>query len=179
MLDDRTPLVEKTRLSTSPGEPAQNLPTPPAESTPSPTPRAPAPVSPDSGTDHPTQTHVATGTDGKATTTPLQTAETLSTKQRQTSNDEGMTPAVRLLSSIGARRPPPLPDRIYVGQPQREVRRAAYMGNRAQSQYEYIELTTSDSESSQCPGLDSSDDDGHKDCGLGGYERCPDNPANY
>ena len=53
------------------------------------------------------------------------------------------------------------------------------MNSRTQPQYECIELTTSDSESSQCPGLDSSDDDGHKDCGLGGYGRCPDNPANY
>ena len=65
MLDDQTPLVEKTRLSTSSGEPAQNLPTPPAESTPSPAPRAPAPVSPDGGTSHPTQTPMATRTEAK------------------------------------------------------------------------------------------------------------------
>ena len=77
------------------------------------------------------------------------------------------------------RRPPPLPDRMYVGQPQREIRRAVYMDNRAQPQYEYIEPTTSDSENSQYPDLDSSDDDGHRDCGLGGYEYCPDNPTNY
>ena len=53
------------------------------------------------------------------------------------------------------------------------------MDNRAQPQYEYIEPTTSDSENSQYPDLDSSDDDGHRDCGLGGYEYCPDNPINY
>ena len=91
----------------------------------------------------------------------------------------GMTPTERLLSSIGARRPPPLPDRMYVGQPQREIRRAAYTDDRGRSRYEYLEITTSDSETSQCPDPDSSDDDGHKDCGLGGYEHCPDNPANY
>jgi hypothetical protein len=26
-------------------------------------------------------------------------------------------------------------------------------------------------------GSDYSDDDGHRECGLGGYENCPDNPA--
>ena len=176
---DGTPPIEKTRPSTSHGKPAQNSPTPPAESTPSPTPQASAPVGPGGGTNYPYQAQVAPGTDGKVTTTPIQTAKTPSTKHRQTSNDKGMTPADRLLSAIGARRPPLLPDRIYVGQPQREIRRAAYMDSRAQPQYEYIELTTSDSESSQCPGPDSSDDDGHKDCGLGGYEHCPDNPENY
>lgn len=25
----------------------------------------------------------------------------------------------------------------------------------------------------------TSDDDGHRECGLGGYENCPDNPARY
>ena len=77
------------------------------------------------------------------------------------------------------RRPPPLPDQMYIGQTQREIRRAAYVVNRARPQYEYIEPTTFDSESSQCPDPDSSDDNGHRDCGLGGYEYCPDNPANY
>ena len=168
---DGTPPIENTRPSTSHGKPAQNS---PAESTPSPTPRAPG-----DGTNYPYQAQMVSGTDGKVTTTSIQTATNLSTRRRQTSNAGGMTPADRLLSAIGAHRPPLLPDRIYVGQPQREIRRATYMDRRTQPQYEYIELTTSDSESSQCPGLDSSDDDGHGDCGLGGYERCPDNPSNY
>ena len=72
-----------------------------------------------------------------------------------------------------------LPDRMIVGQPQREIREMAYADNRARPHYEYVELTTSDSESSQYLDPDSSDDDGHRDCGLGGYEYCPDNPANY
>ena len=78
------------------------------------------------------------------------------------------------------RKPPPLPDRMYVGQPQREIRDAVYMDDRKRPQYDYLDITTSDSESSQCPDPYSSDDDGHGDCGLPrGYERCPDNPANY
>jgi hypothetical protein len=166
---DGTPPIENTHPSTSHGKPAQNS---PAESTPSPTPRAPG-----DGTNYPYQAQVVSGTDGKVTTTSIQTAT--KTRHRQTSNAGGMTPADRLLSAIGARRPPLLPDRTYVGQSQREIRRATYMDSRTQPQYECIELTTSDSESSQCPGLDSSDDDGHGDCGLGGYERCPDNPSNY
>ena len=77
-------------------------------------------------------------------------------------------------------RPPPLPERMYVGQPQREIRNAVYTDDRRRPQYDYLDIATSDSESSQCPDPYSSDDDGHGDCGLpGGYERCPDNPANY
>ena len=77
-------------------------------------------------------------------------------------------------------RPPPLPDRMYVGQPQREIRNAVYADDRKRPQYDYLDIATSDSESSQCPDPYSSDDDGHGDCGLpGGYEHCPDNPANY
>ena len=77
-------------------------------------------------------------------------------------------------------RPPPLPERMYVGQPQREIRNAAYADDKRRPQYDYLDIATSDSESSQCPDPYSSDDDGHGDCGLpGGYERCPDNPANY
>ena len=54
------------------------------------------------------------------------------------------------------------------------------MDDRIRPQYDYLDITTSDSENSQHPDQDSSDDDGHRDCGLpGGYERCPDNPANY
>ena len=98
----------------------------------------------------------------------------------QTPNDGGMTPAGRPLPSISACRPPPLPDRMYVGQPQREIRSVAYVDDRIRPQYDYLDITTSDSENSQRPDQDSSDDDGHRDCGLpGGYERCPDNPANY
>ena len=77
-------------------------------------------------------------------------------------------------------RPPPLPERMYVGQPQREIRNAVYADDRRRPQYDYLDIATSDSESSQCPDPYSSDDDGHGDCGLpGGYEHCPDNPANY
>ena len=77
-------------------------------------------------------------------------------------------------------RPPHLPERIYVGQPQKEIRNAAYADDKRRPQYDYLDIATSDSESSQCPDPYSSDDDGHGDCGLpGGYERCPDNPANY
>ena len=83
-------------LSTSSDEPAQSLPTPPAESTPTPASRALAPG-------HPNPTPMAIRTDGKAAAKPLQPAETLSTKQRQTPNDKGTTSADRLLSSIGAR----------------------------------------------------------------------------
>ena len=35
-----------------------------------------------------------------------------------------------------------------------------------------------ESKSSQYLDPDSSDEDGHKECGLGGYENCLDNPAN-
>ena len=73
----------------------------------------------------------------------------------------------------------PQSSRIVVGQTQEEVREAVYMDDRAQPHYEYIELTTSESESLQYLDPDSLDDDGHKDCGLGGYRYCPDNPANY
>ena len=98
----------------------------------------------------------------------------------QTPNNGGMTPVGRPLPSISASRPPPLPDRMYVGQPQREIRSVAYADDRIRPQYDYLDITTSDSENSQRPDQDSSDDDGHRDCGLpGGYERCPDNPANY
>ena len=77
-------------------------------------------------------------------------------------------------------RPPPLPDRMYVGQPQREIRNVTYTDNRKRPQYDYLDIATSDSDSSQCPDPYSSDDDGHGECGLpGGYEHCPDNPANY
>lgn len=77
-------------------------------------------------------------------------------------------------------RPPPPPERMYVGQPQTEIRNAVYADDRRRPQYDYLDIATSDSESSQCPDPYSSDDDGHGDCGLpGGYERCPDNPANY
>ena len=77
-------------------------------------------------------------------------------------------------------RPSPLPDRMNVGQPQREVRDTVYTDDRKRPQYDYLDIATSDSESSQCPDPYSSDDDGHGDCGPpGGYERCPDNPANY
>ena len=77
------------------------------------------------------------------------------------------------------RRPLSLPDRMIVGQPRGEIREMAYADNRARPHYEYVELTTSDSESSQYLDPDSLDDYGHRDCGLGGYEYCPDNPANY
>ena len=98
---DGTPPIENTHPSTSHGKPAQNS---PAESTPSPTPRAPG-----DGTNYPYQAQVVSGTDGKVTTTSIQTAT--KTRHRQTSNAGGMTPADRLLSAIGARRPPLLPDR--------------------------------------------------------------------
>ena len=52
------------------------------------------------------------------------------------------------------------------------------MDNRALPNYKYVELIATESESSQYLDLDSSDDDGHKECGLGGYKYCPDNLAN-
>ena len=42
--------------------------------------------------------------------------------------------------------------------------------------YKYIQSTTT--ESSQYLDPDASDDDGHRECGLGEYKNCPDNPAN-
>lgn len=68
--------------------------------------------------------------------------------------------------------------RTPVGQTQEEIREAVYMDDRALPHYEYVELTATESESSQYLDPDSSDDDGHKECGLGGYKYCPDNPAN-
>ena len=77
------------------------------------------------------------------------------------------------------RKPSPQSSRMVVGQTQKEIREAVYMDDRARPHYEYIELTTSESKSSQYLDPDSSDDDGYKDCRLGGYRYCPDNPANY
>ena len=108
--------------------------------------------------------------------------------RRQADNgDPGFVPPVRRRLMLDDKTPPvketrkplSLPNRIIVGQPQEEIREVVYTDDRARPQYEYIELTTSDSESSQYLDPDSSDDDGHGDCGLGGYEYCPDNPANY
>jgi hypothetical protein len=106
---------------------------------------------------------------------------------RQADNgDPGVAPPVRRRLPLDDKTPPvktthkplPIPDRIIVGQPREEIREMVYVDNRARPQYEYIELT-SDSKSSQYLDPDSSDDDGHRDCGRGGYEYCPDNPANY
>ena len=50
--------------------------------------------------------------------------------------------------------------------------------------YEYLEEEPSVTDTQE-PYLGSdesstfSDDDGHRDCGRGGYHACPDNPANY
>ena len=59
--------------------------------------------------------------------------------------------------------------KILVGQTQEDVREGVYMDDRKRLHYEYIELSTTESESSQHLDPDSSDDDGHKECGLGGY----------
>ena len=59
-----------------------------------------------------------------------------------------------------------------------QVQETIYLDNEALPYYEYIEVTATESGSSQYLDPDSSDDDGHRECGLGGYENCPDNPAN-
>jgi hypothetical protein len=59
------------------------------------------------------------------------------------------------------------------------VKETIYIDDGALPYYEYFEFTTSESESSPYLDPDSSDDDGHKECGLGGYKHCPDNPANH
>ena len=58
------------------------------------------------------------------------------------------------------------------------VQKTVYVGSNQPPCYEYIESPTTGSESSQHPDIDSSDDDSHGECGRGGYENCPDNPAN-
>ena len=58
------------------------------------------------------------------------------------------------------------------------VQKTVYVGSNQPPRYEYIESPTSGSESSQHLETDSSDDNGHAKCGRGGYENCPDNPAN-
>jgi hypothetical protein len=80
--------------------------------------------------------------------------------------------------SGGTRKPSFQPSRMVVGQPQNEIGEAVYMDDRARPYYEYTESSISKSESSQYLDSDSTDDDGHGDCGLGGYKYCPDNPAN-
>ena len=59
------------------------------------------------------------------------------------------------------------------------VQKTVYSGSDQPPRYEYIKSPTTGSESSQCPDTDSSDDDGHRECGQVGYENCPDNPANH
>ena len=58
------------------------------------------------------------------------------------------------------------------------VQKTVCVGSDQPPRYKYIESPPTGSESSQRPDTDSSDDDGHGECGLGGYENCPDNPAN-
>ena len=58
------------------------------------------------------------------------------------------------------------------------VQKTVYVGSNQPPRYEYIESPTTESESSQHPDTDSSDGDGHGECGQGGYENCPDNPEN-
>ena len=50
------------------------------------------------------------------------------------------------------------------------IQETIYIDDRALPYYEYSETQ---------PRTDCSDDDGHRECGLGGYENCPDNPANH
>ena len=48
--------------------------------------------------------------------------------------------------------------------------------------YEYSEETNTAATEDRDPlylELDYSDDDGHRECGLVGYENCPDNPARH
>lgn len=90
--------------------------------------------------------------------------------------DPGFVPSARRRIMLEDETPPPdktrkvspQSSRIVVGQTQEEVREVVYMDDRAQPHYEYIELTTFESESLQYLDPDSLDDDGHKDCGLGG-----------
>ena len=79
----------------------------------------------------------------------------------------------------GTHTPSSQPSGMVVGQPQKEIQGVVYTDDRARPHYEYIELTTTESKSLQYSDPDSSDDNGHKDCGLGGYSYCPDNPPNY
>ena len=58
------------------------------------------------------------------------------------------------------------------------VQETIYVDGGVLPYYEYIELTATESESSQYLDPDYSDDDGHKECGLGEYKNCLDNPAN-
>ena len=59
------------------------------------------------------------------------------------------------------------------------VQKMVYVGSDQPPRYEYIESPTTGSKISQRPDTDSSDDDGQGECGRGGYENCPDNPANH
>ena len=59
-----------------------------------------------------------------------------------------------------------------------QIQETVYEDDGALPYYEYIELTATESESSQYLDPNSSDNDDHKECGLGGYKNCPDNPAN-
>ena len=59
-----------------------------------------------------------------------------------------------------------------------QIQETVYVDDKALPYYEYIKLTATERESPQHLDPDSSDDDGHKECGLGGYKNCPDNPAN-
>ena len=54
-----------------------------------------------------------------------------------------------------------------------------YIDNGALPYYEYSEVNTTENKSPPYLGSDYSDDDGQRECGLGGYENCPDNPANH
>ena len=125
-------------------------------------------------------------------------AGTGTSRRRRTNNrDPGSTPSSKAKRRLmmedktqplgKIRKPSAQPDwkkgntntkKILVGQTQEDIREVVYMDDRARPHYEYIELTTTESESSQYLDLDSSDDDGHKECELGGYRYCPDNPAN-
>ena len=54
-----------------------------------------------------------------------------------------------------------------------------YVDDEVLPDYECVELTTTGSESPQYLDPNSLDEDSHKECGLGGYKNCSDNPANY